>query len=156
MSLPRLTASIALCQGVGIIAGLLTSQSVRTWYMALEKPWFTPPGWVFAPAWLTLYLLMGIALYLVWQKKGVEKRTAVIAFLVQLTLNGFWSLIFFGLHSPFWAFVEISLLWFAIFFTILLFMRISPTASYLLFPYLLWVSFASVLTFSIWRLNPGA
>jgi len=155
MNIIRLLVSIGLCQGVGVIAGLLTAQSVKTWYPALLKPWFTPPGWVFAPAWITLYLLMGISLYLVWQKQGSLGTPAAIVFFVQLGLNGIWSLVFFGARSPFWAFLEISLLWMAILFTILLFVRIVPAAGYLMIPYLLWVSFASVLTFSIWKMNPG-
>jgi tryptophan-rich sensory protein len=153
MNIMRLLVSIALCEGVGIIAGLLTAQSVRTWYPALAKPWFTPPGWVFGPAWFLLYLLMGIALYLVWQKEGSLATQAATVFFVQLFLNGLWSLVFFGLRSPFWAFIEIIVLWMAILSTMILFWRLVPTASSLLVPYLLWVSFAAVLTFSVWRLN---
>lgn len=149
----RLILSIVLCQSVGIVAGFLTAQSVKTWYLTLAKPWFTPPGWVFGPAWILLYLLMGIALYLVWQKTGSLSTPAAVVFMLQLALNGAWSLIFFGLRSPFWGFVEIALLLAAIIGTILLFWRITPTAGALLVPYLLWVSFASILNYSIWQLN---
>ena len=155
MNLTRLLCSIALCEGVGVVAGLLTSSSVRTWYPELSKPWFTPPGWVFGPAWFFLYLLMGISLYLIWQKQDTLSTPAGTMFFVQLALNGLWSLVFFTFRSPFWAFIEITLLWLAILLTVILFLRIVPAAGYLLIPYLLWVSFASVLTFSVWRMNPG-
>jgi tryptophan-rich sensory protein len=120
----------------------------------LAKPSFTPPGWIFGPTWLVLYLMMGIALYLVWQRQGTLATPAATPFFIQLFLNGLWSLIFFGLRSPFWAFLEITLLWFAILVTITLFLKVVPAAGYLLIPYLLWVSFATVLTFLVWRMNP--
>ncbi|MDH4069682.1 MAG: tryptophan-rich sensory protein [Ignavibacteria bacterium] len=153
MNTGRLLLSIALCQGIGIVAGWLTAQSVKTWYLTLAKPWFTPPGWVFGPAWILLYLLMGIALYLVWQKTGSLKTPAAIMFFVQLGLNGAWSLIFFGLRSPFWGLIEITFLLGAIAGTVVLFWRVTPAAGVLLVPYLLWVSFATVLNFSIWLMN---
>lgn len=155
MNYIRLIASIVLCQSAGIIASILTAQSVRTWYPTLLKPSFNPPNWLFGPVWIVLYLMMGIALYIVWQRSGSGQnvQTAVIVFIIQLILNAAWSLIFFGLQSPFWAFVEIVVLWVAILITIILFREISRTASYLLVPYILWVTFAAILNFSIWRLN---
>ncbi len=155
MNFLRLLGCVVLCEAAGIIAAALTAQSVRTWYPTIVKPSFTPPNWLFGPAWTILYALMGIALYLVWQKaeQGVVVRTAVIVFFVQLGLNALWSFIFFGMQSPFWAFVEIVLLWMCILTTIILFWKISTTASLLLVPYILWVTYASVLTFAIWQLN---
>ncbi len=155
MNYIRLIVSIVLCQSAGMIAAILTAQSVQTWYPTLLKPSFNPPNWLFGPVWIVLYLMMGIALYLVWQRSstGQNVQTAVIFFIIQLVLNAAWSLIFFGLQSPFWAFVEIVVLWVAILITIILFWEISRTASYLLVPYILWVTFAAILNFSIWRLN---
>lgn len=155
MNFFRLIGCIALCEAAGIIAAALTAQSVRTWYPTIVKPSFTPPNWLFGPAWTILYALMGIALYLVWQKseQGIAVRTAVIVFFLQLGLNALWSFIFFGMQSPFWAFVEIVLLWLCILATIILFWKISTAASLLLVPYILWVTYASALTFAIWQLN---
>lgn len=155
MNYLRLIGCIVLCQSAGIIAAILTAQSVQTWYPTLLKPSFNPPSWLFGPVWIVLYLMMGIALYLIWQRSGTGQnvQTAVIFFIIQLVLNAAWSLIFFGLQSPFWAFVEIVALWIAILITIILFREISRTASYLLVPYILWVTFAAILNFSIWRLN---
>lgn len=151
----RLLACIVLCEGAGIVAGFLTAQSVRTWYPMLQKPWFTPPGWVFGPTWTLLYLLMGIALYIMWKKENAEngKLAALFIFFIQLTLNVLWSLLFFGLRSPFWAFIEIVALWISILLTMMFFWRLSRTAAYLLVPYFFWSTFAGVLNFSIWSLN---
>jgi len=135
--------------------GIFTAESVRTWYVGLTKPSFSAPNWLFAPVWIVLYALMGIALYIVWEKsKSLEVPAVVfIAFFLQLLLNVLWSFVFFGLRSPLWGFVEIAVLWAAILLTMILFWRISQTAGALLIPYLAWVTFASVLTFSIWKLN---
>jgi translocator protein len=151
----KLFTSILLCQLAGAIGSVFTASSLENWYLLLEKPAFTPPSWVFFPAWVTLYTLMGISLYLVWEK-GLQKqevKTAMFIFGVQLGLNALWSFIFFGLRSPYYAFVEIILLWLAIFLTILKFRPISKIASYLLLPYILWVSFAMLLNYNIWILN---
>ncbi|MBX2992933.1 MAG: tryptophan-rich sensory protein [Bacteroidetes bacterium] len=158
MNYLRLIASIVLCQSAGIVAAILTAQSVQTWYPTLLKPSFNPPNWLFGPVWITLYFMMGISLYLVWQRSGTGQniKTAVLFFVTQLVLNAAWSLIFFGLQSPFWAFVEIVALWVAILITIILFREISRTASYLLVPYILWVTYAAILNFTIWRLNTGS
>ncbi len=151
----QLGTSIIICLGAGLLGSLFTYGSIPTWYAGLVKPSFNPPNWLFAPVWTALYILMGIAAFLVWrrglQTKGV--KAALLAFLFQLVLNVAWSLIFFGWHAPFFAYLEIIVLWLAIVLTIIYFYRISRPAAWLLIPYLLWVSFASVLNFAIWRLN---
>jgi benzodiazapine receptor len=141
---------------VGGIAGYFTSSGVEGWYATANKPWFNPPNWIFAPVWTTLYVMMGIALYLVWRTETISssvKQTAIFLFVIQLTLNFFWSLIFFKMQQPGWAFAEIITMWLAILFTILWFGKISSTAAWLLVPYIFWVSFASALNYAIWKLN---
>lgn len=155
-SISRLIVSILVCQLAGIVGSAFTRASIPTWYATLQKPAFTPPNWLFAPVWFFLYLLMGIAAYLVWNK-GIQNRGVSIAlsiFGIQLVLNIFWSFFFFKLQSPLYGFVEIVILWLAILLTILYFLKISRTASLLLLPYLFWVSFAAVLNFYIMKLNP--
>jgi benzodiazapine receptor len=151
----KLFISILIPLLVGGVAGFFTSSGVEGWYAAANKPWFNPPNWIFAPVWTTLYILMGIALYLVWKSDAVQavKQTAIILFAVQLTLNFFWSLIFFKLQQPGWALAEIIAMWLMILLTIFAFGKISSTAAWLLVPYICWVSFASVLNYSIWKLN---
>jgi len=147
--------AILICQIAGIVGSLFTSPSIPTWYATIEKPKFTPPNWVFAPVWTTLFVLMGISAYLIWNQ-GLENKivkTALWVFGIQLVLNMLWSLLFFGLHSPLYAFFEIIILWLAILFTILNFFKISRTAGWLLVPYIIWVSFAAILNFYIARLN---
>jgi benzodiazapine receptor len=125
------------------------------WYEALEKPFFTPPGWVFGPVWTILYLMMGIAAFLVWQK-GVPKshvRVALVCFVVQLVFNAAWSVIFFGFHSVGLALLEIIFLWLAILATIASFWRVDRVAAGLLLPYIVWVSFAVILNADIYLLN---
>jgi translocator protein len=151
----KLAASIIICQLAGFIGSFFTVSSVSTWYLTLNKPSFNPPGWLFGPVWISIYFLMGISLYIVWNKgiKSRQSKIAVSIFGVQLILNALWSIIFFGLKLPLFAFAEIAILWTAILLTIIYFYRISKTASYLLMPYILWVSFASVLNFFIYYLN---
>ncbi len=152
----KLVISLAFCQFAGFIGSLFTTPSIPTWYAALRKPLFNPPNSVFGPVWTTLFLLMGISAYLIWRKGFHDKnvKIALLIFIVQLLLNVFWSFLFFGLHSLSYAFFEIIFLWLAILVTVLSFMNISKPAGILLLPYLLWVSFASVLNFSLWKLNP--
>ncbi|MBL7052022.1 MAG: tryptophan-rich sensory protein [Nanoarchaeota archaeon] len=133
------------------IGSLFTASSVSTWYLTLIKPTFNPPSWIFGPVWTILYLLIGIALYLVWIKK--KDITAFIIFGIQMFLNALWSVIFFGLQKPFFAFTEIILLWISIILTMIYFYRINKISAYLLIPYLLWVSFAAVLNYFIFMLN---
>jgi benzodiazapine receptor len=152
----KLVVSIVACQCAGLVGSVFTVSAIPTWYATLQKPPFTPPNWLFGPAWITLYLLMGIAAFIVWRrgldKEGITK--ALVTFLVQLVLNALWSVIFFGFRSPFWGVVVIVALWIAILFTILKFFKISTAAGALLLPYILWVSFAAILNISIWLLNP--
>ncbi len=151
----KLVFSIIVCQSAGLIGSFFTAPAIPTWYESLAKPALTPPGWVFAPAWITLYLLMGIAAFLIW-KKGLEKKEVKVAlaiFIFQLFLNSIWSIIFFGMQNPFFGLINIILLWFAILLTIIVFYKISKPAAYLLVPYIIWVSFASYLNYSIWILN---
>jgi len=154
--LVKLLIAILGCQIAGIVGSLFTSPSIPNWYATIEKPGFTPPNWVFAPVWTTLFVLMGVSAYLVWNK-GLENKNvkmALLIFSIQLALNMLWSFLFFGLKSPLYAFFEILILWLVIMLTIVNFSRISKTASWLLIPYIIWVSFAAILNFSIVRLNP--
>ncbi|MBM3205921.1 tryptophan-rich sensory protein, partial [Candidatus Shapirobacteria bacterium] len=132
-----------------------TNPSIPTWYATLNKPSFNPPNWLFAPVWTILFILMGISLFLIWKKglktKGV--KTALSIFSIQLVLNIAWSFFFFKFQSPFWAFIEIIILWFFILLMILKFFKINKAAGFLLIPYLLWVSFASFLNYTIYKLN---
>ncbi len=152
----KLVVSILLCQCAGIVGSVFTAPAIPNWYAALQKPAFTPPNWLFAPAWITLYLLMGIAAFLVWRAGlgNQSVRTALIIFLVQLVLNSLWSVVFFGIQSPLCGVIVIVILWLMILLTIFKFARISAAAAWLLVPYILWVSFASALNISIWILNP--
>lgn len=151
----RFVISVAVCQLVAFAGSSVTIPSIADWYPSINKPSFTPLNWVFAPVWTILFLLMGIALFLVWEK-GLKKkkvRIAMVIFSIQLLFNFLWSLIFFALHQPLLAFINIVILWLAILFTILKFKEISKPAAYLLLPYFLWVSFASILNFFIVKLN---
>jgi translocator protein len=143
-----------MCQLAGILGALFTASSIPTWYVTLNKPVFNPPNWIFAPVWIFLYVLMGISFYLIWIKSDVPNFGFLLSvFIFQLVLNAFWTIIFFGLKSPLYAFVEIIILWISILFCIISFYRVSKTASVLLIPYILWASFAAVLNFAIWKLN---
>jgi translocator protein len=148
----RLIVSILLAQLAGIIGSLFTE--IGSWYQDLIKPSFNPPNWIFGPVWTILYLLMGISLYLVWNsKKSKERKIGLYFFFIQLILNSLWSILFFGLNNPLLAFIEIIILWFAILLTLIYFYRVRKAAGYLLIPYLLWVSFASILNYFILILN---
>jgi len=151
MNYLKLVISIGVCLLVGFIAGMLTSTSIDTWYSTLTKPSFNPPNWVFGPAWTILYIMMGIALYLVWNSSN--NRIAITFFMIQLALNFLWSFLFFALENPLIAFIEILLLLGMIILTAMQFYPVSRTAAFLLIPYILWVIFASVLNFSIYWLN---
>ncbi len=146
---------IILSQLAGIIGSVFTAGSVDSWYPELTKPAFTPPSWLFGPVWITLYTLMGISAYLIWRKgwRYTKVKSALRIFFFQLSLNALWSILFFGLHWLFWAFVEIAVLWLVIWLMILKFRKISPVAAYLQILYLLWVTFAAALNLSIWLLN---
>ena len=151
----KLIVSLIICQLAGFVGSLFTTPSIPIWYASLEKPSFNPPNWVFSPVWISLFVLMGISLFLVWQKTlhypGVS--SALFWFGIQLFLNMLWSILFFGLKSPFFAFVGIIFLWVAIFLTLVKSFKVSRLAGVLFVPYICWVSFAAVLNFSIWNLN---
>lgn len=143
------------CLIVGLLAGFATQSSVNTWYSTLNKPDFTPPNWIFAPVWIVLYITMGIAAGMVWSRGFYHKwvKTAIYHFAFQLIFNAMWSIVFFGFMKPFWAFLIILTLLVLIILTIKWFKVVSKPAAYLLYPYLIWVCFAAVLNFEIWRLN---
>lgn len=153
--LPLLITFILLCEAAGIIGAFFTINAIPTWYAALNKPSFNPPPSIFGPTWTVLYLLMGISLYLVWLKKGAVKLAdwGVKVFLVHLLLNFLWTPVFFGLKNISLALVIILMIWGLIIYMIYLFWKIDKKAAYLLLPYLAWVSFASILNFSIMLLN---
>jgi len=150
-----LAVFILISLAAGALGSIFTANSVRTWYAMLQKPVFAPPNWLFAPVWTVLYILMGTAAYLVWEKgwKKMQVRIAVKVFIIQLVLNALWSLLFFGLNMPLLAFAEIIVLWIAILATIILFKKVSKAAAWLMLPYILWVSFAAVLNFALWLIN---
>ncbi len=155
----RLAASVIICLLAGIIGSLFTMPAIPSWYASLAKPAFSPPNWLFGPVWTILYILMGISLYLVWSKQGKSgmvkgKASALKVFAVQLALNALWSVLFFGLRSPALGFAGIVLLWISIAATMHLFRKIDRKAFWLLVPYILWVSFAAFLNFSVWMMNP--
>jgi tryptophan-rich sensory protein len=151
----KLLISVVISLSAGFIGSIFTNPNIETWYATIRKPSIAPPDWVFAPVWTILFLLMGIAAYLVWRQgwSNPQVRTAVVIFLIHLIVNILWSAVFFGLRAPMAAFFVIIALWLLILVIIILFANITVTAGILLIPYLLWVSFASVLNFMLWRLN---
>ena len=151
----KIVLVVVLCVTVGYLSGLVTRESILTWYVTLNKPSFNPPNWVFAPVWTLLYIMMGVAAGMIWTSNSEEQTTkkALGFFAIQLGLNALWSYLFFGLHNPLLALIEIILLWLMIFETYNMFKKINKTSGLLLFPYLAWVSFATILNASIWWLN---
>ena len=152
----RIAIVVIICLAVGYLSGMVTRASITTWYPTLVKPCFNPPNWIFAPVWTSLYVMMGVAAGLIWNQITTQKSAVTKAlqfFTIQLILNALWSYLFFGLHNLMLATIEVVLLWLMIFETYSQFAKINKTASYLMLPYLAWVSFASVLTASIWWLN---
>ena len=150
----RLIASLIICQLAGFVGAVFTTPAIPGWYAALEKPTINPPNWIFSPVWIFLYLLMGITLYILWQNlPKPEARIALVFFAIQMVLNILWSVIFFGLKLPMVAFLEIIILWVFILLTMIKSSKVSRTSVYLLLPYILWVNFAAVLNFFLWRLN---
>ncbi|MGA2911013.1 MAG: TspO/MBR family protein [Candidatus Levyibacteriota bacterium] len=151
----KLLFLIIVCEGVGFLGTIFTFPSISTWYVTLNKPAFNPPNWIFGPVWTALYFLMGVALFLVLQKKLKKQRNSLlILFAVQLFLNFFWSVIFFGFHLPLAALLEIALLWISITLLVIDFWKFSKSAAILLIPYLCWVSFAAILNLFVVLLNP--
>jgi translocator protein len=151
----RMLLFVLVCLLAGFIGSLFTTPAIPGWYAGLTKPSFSPPNWIFAPVWTTLYVLMGLSGFLVYEKgpKKREVRIALAVFAVQLVLNALWSIIFFGAHMILGAAVLIIILWAMIVITIRLFSGISKAAAYLLVPYILWVSLATVLNISLYILN---
>jgi len=151
----KLIISIVASNVAGLLGAVFTVSSISTWYLTLVKPELNPPSWIFGPVWTTLYFLMGISLFLIWKqgfsKKGIKFAMGV--FLIQLILNSTWSFLFFGAQNPGAALINIILLWLAIVWTMIVFYKKSHVATYLLIPYILWISFATYLNYSIWILN---
>lgn len=152
-NISKLIISLLIPQLVGGIGSIFTVRSVGDWYLTLEKPALNPPSWIFGPVWTGLFFLMGYSLYLIWIKDAPNKKPAYWIFGAQLFLNALWSALFFGLKNPGLAFLEIWIMWIMIAINIYIFYRFSRLAAWLLAPYLLWVSFAMYLNYSIWRLN---
>lgn len=153
-SILALAGFLLLSFAAGAIGGRATYPAIPGWYQSLEKPSWTPPDWLFGPAWTTLYILMGVAAWLVWRHGGwrSQKRPLTL-FVVQVVLNALWSLLFFGMRNPGLGMAEIVLLWLAILATLIAFWRVSRVAGGLMVPYLGWVTFAAALNFAVWRLN---
>lgn len=150
----KLMTSLTLPLGIGAIAGLFTADAIPDWYATLSRPSFNPPNWLFGPVWTALYLIMGFSLFLIWkQNPNKERNRAMLVFLIQLTLNFCWSFIFFYFHLIGFALIEIVLLWTSIVFMLVLFYKIKPVAAYINIPYLVWVTFATVLNASYFFLN---
>ena len=165
----KLIVSIVVCELAGVVGSLFTSSSVSTWYLEIQKPALNPPSWIFGPVWITLYALMGVAVYLVWSSYAkatdgqAQKRVKIALWIfgIQLVLNTLWSILFFGstsltingLNNIGLAFVDIVALWIVILWTIVVFYKIFKPAGYLLIPYILWVSFAMYLNYAIWVIN---
>lgn len=151
----KIIISVIICLGVGFAAGMATQNGVVEWYPQLNKPSFNPPNWIFGPVWTVLYIMMGVAAALVWHKAGNKRKgqEALILFWVHLILNGLWSITFFYIQNIEMAFIVIGILWGLIGLLIFRFMKIKKLAGYLLIPYWLWVTFASVLNYYIMVLN---
>ena len=155
-NIAKLVFTIFVCQMAGVVGSFFTNPSIPTWYATLQKTSFTPPGWFIGIVWIILFTLMGISLYLVWDKRLRDRRVnaSLFTFGIQLVLNILWSFLFFWLKSPLYGLIEIIILWIAIAFTIFKFHKISRSAGLLLVPYIIWVSVALTLNFSILILNP--
>ena len=157
-SIFKFVISIIICESVGIIGSFFTFSSVSNWFPTLVKPWFSPPSWLFGPVWTILYFLMGLSLYIVWNKtetisKQKYKKQFFILFGIQLILNALWSFLFFGLKSPISGLIDILFLDIAVITTIIYANRVSKYAAVLLAPYMAWIIFATLLNFEIALLN---
>ena len=150
----KLIVSLLLPLGLGAIAGMFTAEAIPEWYASLNSPSFNPPNWVFGPVWTCLYILIGISLFLIWkQNTSKERNQAIFVFFIQLTLNFSWSFIFFYFNLIGLALLEIILLWISIVIMLVSFYKIKPMAAYINIPYLLWVSFATILNAAYYFLN---
>ena len=149
-----LVVFIGICLGASGLGVIATTSEIEGWYKTIDKPSWNPPNYIFGPVWTTLFVMMAIAAWMVWKQDGFKTASRPLKlFAVQLGLNVAWSWIFFGMHQPGWAFAEIVILWLAIVATLVAFFQTSKLAGWLMEPYLAWVSFASVLNFTIWQLN---
>ena len=150
----KLLASLALPLVLGAIAGLFTAEAVPEWYETLNRPPFNPPNWLFGPVWTVLYILLGISLFLIWKQcPSKERNLAIFVFLLQQALNFGWSFIFFYFNMIGFALIEIILLWISIIVMLVLFYKIKPMTAYINIPYLIWVTFATILNASYYILN---
>ncbi|HQW55150.1 MAG TPA: tryptophan-rich sensory protein [Saprospiraceae bacterium] len=150
----KLVVSILLPLGLGAIAGIFTAKAIPEWYATLNQPSFNPPNWIFGPVWTSLYILLGISFFLIWKQPATKERNRAISiFLIQLVLNFAWSFLFFYFHQIGLALIDIIVLWILIITMLILFYRIKPLAAYINIPYLLWVTFASILNASYFVLN---
>lgn len=150
----RLLLSLAIPLSAGVLGSLFTTPAVQSWYLTINRPVWIPPSWLFGPVWTSLFIMMGVALYLVWSTKMNNKaRMSLKLFAAQLVLNVLWSVIFFGMGNFWLAFGEILVLWIFILITIVSFGKVNRVASWLMVPYILWVTFASYLNFTIASLN---
>ncbi|MBS9463973.1 tryptophan-rich sensory protein [Flagellimonas sp. 389] len=151
----NISISVIICLLIGFLSSFATQSSVNDWYLTLSKPSFNPPNWLFAPVWTLLYIMMGVSAGIVWSKgfHHIWVKTALYHFGFQLLFNALWSIVFFGLQSPFWALLVILTLLTLIILTMKWFSVVSKTAAILLAPYLLWVGFATLLNYKIWELN---
>ena len=154
--IPKLIVSILIVFLAGAVGTVFTLKEITGWYAYLPKPSWTPPNWAFGPVWSTLYVLMGISLFLIW-REGLNRKDvqiAIIVFAVQLAINVIWSLVFFGTHNIFGGLVLVLILWVAILVNIIVFYRISKPAGLILIPYIVWVTIASYLNYSVLILTP--
>jgi translocator protein len=148
--------SITVCQGAGIIGSLFTAGSINDWYIYLTKPSFTPPNWLFAPVWITLYTLIAISLYFIWSKRKEDKEnvdSAITLFIIGLIFNINWSILFFGLHNSFYALLDIIFMWIITILLMRRYWQIEKWSFYLMIPYILWITLAGALNYFIWVLN---
>jgi tryptophan-rich sensory protein len=149
-----LIVSLLICFIVAVL-GALASTNASDFYGELVKPAWAPPGWLFGPVWTMLYIMMGVAAWLVWRPSGFNgAQLALSLFLAQLIFNALWSWLFFNMQLGMWAFVDITLLWVCLAAMVILFWQVSTVAGMLILPYILWVSFATLLNFHVWKLNP--
>jgi translocator protein len=149
----KIIICVLLCLGLGIGSGFSTVDAIQNWYQFVNKPSWNPPNWLFGPVWTVLYIMMGISVALVWHTRHAAAKKAITVFCIQFALNLGWSFLFFNMHQPLLAFIEIIAMWCFIVYTIILFARIHKSAAYLLLPYISWVSFAAILNYTIWQLN---
>ncbi|SDG90355.1 TspO and MBR related proteins [Psychroflexus sediminis] len=151
----KIIIAVIICLGIGFIGSIATQTSVETWYTTLEKPSFTPPGWLFGPVWTLLYILMGVAAGIVWSRgfHHIWVKTALYHFGFQLVLNASWSIAFFGYQSPLAGLLIIIALIILVLITYKWFKIVNNWAAYLLIPYIIWIFYAAALNFEIWRLN---